>query len=255
MKTNAPDEKKVADPVHVGCAGWSVPKAATGSFPGEGSHLQRYAACFNAVEINSSFYRPHRPATYARWAASVPDSFRFSVKMLREVTHVARLVGVSSQLDGFCSQVAALGSKLGCVLVQLPPSLAFERSVAARFMTMLRRRHDGNVAVEPRHPSWFSANADAMLAEYGASRVAADPFIVAAAADPGGDARMTYFRLHGSPKIYYSTYPDAWLARLAKRVEGLHSDGAECWCIFDNTALGAATTNALDLNRRLHAGR
>jgi uncharacterized protein YecE (DUF72 family) len=245
----------VAKSAYIGCAGWSVPKAAAASFPREGSHLQRYAARFDCVEINSSFYRPHRPATYARWAASVPDSFRFSVKMPRSVTHHARLVGVSSQLDEFCSQVAALGHKLGCVLVQLPPSLAFERSVASRFLAMLRRRHDGTVAVEPRHPSWFGAAADAVLIEYGASRVAADPSVVPAAADPGGDTRAAYFRLHGSPKIYYSTYPDDWLARLAKRLDGLHADGVECWCIFDNTALGAATTNALDLSHRLQTGR
>jgi uncharacterized protein YecE (DUF72 family) len=245
----------VSQAAYIGCAGWSLPKAATASFPREGSHLQRYAARFDCVEINSSFYRSHQPATYARWAASVPDSFRFSVKMPRSVTHDARLVGVSSQLDGFCSEVASLGDKLGCVLVQLPPSLAFERSVASRFLAMLRRRHDGTVAIEPRHPSWFSASAESVLIEYGASRVAADPSVVSSAADQGGDARTAYLRLHGSPKIYYSTYADHSLAQLEERVRLLRAKGMEVWCIFDNTALGAATDNALDLSRRLHGKR
>ncbi|HWP34406.1 MAG TPA: DUF72 domain-containing protein, partial [Thermodesulfobacteriota bacterium] len=58
--------------VLVGCAGWAIPRAAAGAFPGPGSHLERYARVLPAVEINSSFYRSHRPRTYARWAASVP---------------------------------------------------------------------------------------------------------------------------------------------------------------------------------------
>ena len=64
----------MASTLHIGCAGWALPKAVQPAFPTEGTHLQRYATRFAAVEINSSFYRPHRPATYARWAASVPKT-------------------------------------------------------------------------------------------------------------------------------------------------------------------------------------
>ena len=77
--------------VKVGCAGWSLPRVAWPEFPAAGTHLQRYAVHLNAVEINSSFYRPHQPATYARWAASVPESFRFSVKLPKTITHQQRL--------------------------------------------------------------------------------------------------------------------------------------------------------------------
>jgi uncharacterized protein YecE (DUF72 family) len=76
--------------IYVGVAGWSISKEHAARFPVEGSHLERYAQVFNAVEINSSFYRPHRPQTYAPWAASVPDGFRFAVKMPREITHRRR---------------------------------------------------------------------------------------------------------------------------------------------------------------------
>ncbi|HEY9423039.1 MAG TPA: DUF72 domain-containing protein, partial [Thermoanaerobaculia bacterium] len=75
----------------VGCAGWSLPRAEQAEFPETGSHLERYASRFGAVEINSSFHRPHRPATYARWSASVPASFRFSVKVPKTITHGLRL--------------------------------------------------------------------------------------------------------------------------------------------------------------------
>src|SRR5690349_12428290 len=87
-RRSLPTEDEMADAhpdrvenVRVGCAGWSLPKEHADRFPAEGSHLERYAACFPAVEINSSFYKPHRPTTYARWAASVPPDFRFSVKV------------------------------------------------------------------------------------------------------------------------------------------------------------------------------
>src|ERR1044071_6345908 len=119
--------------INVGCAGWSLPKAMADRFPATGSHLARYAARFPAVEINSSFYRPHRPATYARLAASVPPGFRFSVKLPRAITHERRLVGPSPRLDAFLAEATALGPALGCLLVQLPPSLAFDAPTADAF--------------------------------------------------------------------------------------------------------------------------
>jgi uncharacterized protein YecE (DUF72 family) len=235
--------------IRIGCAGWSIPKREAAAFPIEGSHLERYAARLNCVEINSSFYRPHQQTTYARWAQSVPDDFRFSVKMPREITHQARLIGVGGPLSRFLDEASALGKKLGCVLIQLPPSLQFERAIANRFLTMLRKRFDGTAVLEPRHATWFDPKADALLIQHGIGRVAADPAIVDTAAIPGGDVRCVYFRLHGSPKIYYSTYDSATLKNLAVNLRAAHASGAACWCIFDNTALGAAMPNAFDAVR------
>jgi len=141
---------------------------------GEGdSALARYATRFDAVEINSSFYRSHLPKTYARWAASVPANFRFSVKLPGTITHDARLAGVGALLSGFMEEVAALGDRLGPLLVQLPPSLVWEKARAGTFFRMLRRRHQGRVACEPRHASWFAKESTAMLAHHGVARVAA----------------------------------------------------------------------------------
>ena len=109
--------------------------------------MQRYAARFNAVEINSSFYRPHQTATYSRWAASVPEHFRFSVKLPKTITHQQRLAGCAGLLDDFLAQAGGLGEKLGCLLVQLPPSLAFDTAVAQEFLRALRQRHGGPVAL------------------------------------------------------------------------------------------------------------
>ncbi len=240
--------------VYIGCAGWSVPRDAQSQFPAEGTHLERYAARLPAAEINSSFYRPHRPATYARWAASVPPAFRFSVKFPRAVTHERRLADAESLLDTFLNEVAALGPALGCLLVQLPPSLAFAEPVADSFFAALRARHAGPVVVEPRHASWFAPDAAQLLVARHIGRVAADPARVPAAAEPGGWPGTVYYRLHGSPRVYYSPYDAASLDALAARLRAHASAtnaSAPPWCIFDNTALGAATANACELLARM----
>ncbi len=235
----------------IGTAGWSLPKAEQPRFPAEGGHLERYASVLPAVEINSSFYRPHRPATYARWAETVPPRFRFSVKVPKRITHELRLRDVGETLDAFLAEVTALGETLGCLLVQLPPSLKYDARAAAAFLAALRRRFDGSVAVEPRHPTWFEEGPERLLAKYGVGRVAADPAKVPAASEPGGDRSVVYYRLHGSPRVYYSDYDDAYLDALAARLRTEAETAEAVWCVFDNTAAFAATGNALSLLDRL----
>jgi len=244
--------------LRIGCAGWGIPRAYADRFPdavGASTHLARYARQLNAVEINSTFYRPHRRETYERWADSVPDDFRFSVKVPREITHVRRLRDAGEPLERFLMEVGALGPKLGPLLVQLPPSLAFDGASAATFFSLLRERFAGSVVCEPRHPRWFqAAEAETLLGDFRVGRVAADPALpVPEAAYPGGWGGITYYRLHGSPHTYYSAYADDYLASLARRLAtslkatAAAASNPACWCIFDNTALGAANANALDL--------
>lgn len=231
----------------VGTAGWSLPRASRESFPGEGSHLARYAAVFRAVEIDSTFYRPHRASTLTRWREAVPRGFRFSLKLPRTLTHELRLARAAPLLDEFLAQVAPLGSKLGCLLVQLPPSLELDERVARAFFTALRDRFEGDVALEPRHASWFGAKAESMLAGFRVARVAADPPRGTGGLEPGGWDALAYFRLHGSPRVYFSSYDDAFIEGIGERMRGLARRGTRCWCIFDNTAHGAASANALAL--------
>jgi uncharacterized protein YecE (DUF72 family) len=241
----------MATRLFVGCAGWTLPRALQPAFPREGTHLSRYAGRFPAAEINSSFYRPHRPTTYERWAASVPEEFRFSVKLPKAITHELRLSGAEAALDEFLAQLSGLGSKLGCLLVQLPPSLEHEPVTARGFFDALRARHAGPVAVEPRHPSWFGAAVGRLLEERRVARVAADPARVPAAAEPGGSPETVYFRLHGSPRMYYSSYGEEYLEALARRLRAAREGADSVWCVFDNTASGAATEDALALLERL----
>ncbi|MDB4948939.1 MAG: hypothetical protein JWM27_1588 [Gemmatimonadetes bacterium] len=253
--TSASDPLRAPPPARIGCAGWSIPRGEQARFAEGGSHLERYASRFGAVEINSSFHRPHRPSTYARWADAVPPSFRFSAKLPKTITHTRRLVDAEPLLDTFLAESARLGGRLACLLAQLPPSLAFDDTVADAFFTALRGRFPGGLACEPRHASWFDGvsgdAADALLAAHRVARVAADPARVPVAGQAGGWSGLAYHRLHGSPRIYYSSYPPESLDALAARIAADRARGAEVWCIFDNTASGAATGNALDLLAQL----
>ena len=205
----------------IGCAGWSLGREYWPQFPAEGTHLQRYAAQFNCVEINSSFYRPHRRQTYARWADSVPPGFRFSVKMPKQITHELRLQNCDQALDEFLGQCEGLADRLECLLVQLPPSLVFEPASAEAFFVALRQRFAGAVVLEPRHESWVAAP---MLQAYRIAQVVVDP-----------------------SRIYHSAYDERYLQALAEQMKVAAAEGAAAWCIFDNTASGAALGNALAL--------
>ena len=240
--------------MHIGTAAWSIPRDAAREFPGGGQHLERYARRFDCVEIDTSFYRPHRRETYARWAGMTPDRFRFAVKLPRAITHDAALRGTRKPLRAFLDEVAGLGERLGVLLVQLPPSLAWDARVARTFFALVRESWDGPVACEPRHASWFEAPVDRALARLRVSRVAADPVRIEAAARPGGwlgpdgdgVGALLYYRWHGAPRVYWSRYTEDWLARQAAILAAWPA-GAVPWVIFDNTAAGAATGNALAL--------
>ena len=229
----------------IGCAGWSLGREYWPQFPAEGTHLQRYAAQFNCVEINSSFYRPHRRQTYARWADSVPPGFRFSVKMPKQITHELRLQNCDQALDEFLGQCEGLADRLECLLVQLPPSLVFEPASAEAFFVALRQRFAGAVVLEPRHESWVAAAP--MLQAYRIAQVVVDPSRITTDGAAQGWADVRYWRLHGSPRIYHSAYDERYLKALAEQMKVAAAEGAAAWCIFDNTASGAALGNALAL--------
>lgn len=232
----------------IGVAGWAIRREHADLFVGEGTHLQRYASRFMAVEINSSFYNAHRFETYQRWAESVPADFRFAVKMPKWLTHERCLEDTGDDLKMFLREVSGLGARLGPLLVQLPPSLSYDPRTTETFCSALRARHRGAIVWEPRHPTWFTGAADRRLAAHGISRVAADPSCGAEADEPAGSDRIAYFRLHGSPVMYYSGYTNEYLSALAARLR-VRSAMAPVWCIFDNTARGHATLNALELEQ------
>ncbi len=239
--------------IHIGTAGWTLPKPHAHHFPSPGdtklTHLQRYADRLHCVEINSSFHRPHQRKTWERWAACTPANFRFAVKVPKTITHTAKLHNTGALLQTFLDQATGLGTKLGPLLIQLPPSLAYDEALAHDFLTTFRELHPGLAALEPRHATWFTPAVDRLLRSFDIARVAADPPKGSPlAATPGGSKSLRYYRLHGSPGTYYSEYPNAFLQSLAPKLQHPNT-----WVIFDNTALGHATHNALTLAELLRA--
>ena len=145
-----------------------------------------------------------------------------------------------------------LREKLAVLLIQLPPKLAFDAEVAASFFDDLREHSPAHLACEPRHPSWFTPEANSFLKERAVARVAADPAISDEAAVPGGSTHMSYWRLHGSPVIYRSSYAD----RIQQIADALRADaarGRRVWCIFDNTASSAGGVDAAKVLGKLNS--
>jgi uncharacterized protein YecE (DUF72 family) len=256
--------------IRVGTAGWTLPKQHAQHFAEVGTHLERCAQGFNCVEVNSSFHRPHQRKTWERWARCTPPDFRFSVKAPKAITHTAQLANCGALLYAFFEEIRGLGDKLGPILIQLPPKLAFDEALAHEFFTTLRELHPQNlhaglIALEPRHASWFTPPVDRLLRSFEIARVAADPPRGSPgvpserssargggsplAATPGGWRGLCYWRLHGTPRTYYSAYDSLFLRRFANQL--LNSACATQWIIFDNTALGHATGNALELSSTL----
>jgi uncharacterized protein YecE (DUF72 family) len=232
--------------IRIGTAGWAIPAEVRDRFPVTGSGLERYAARLGAVEINSTFYRRHRPSTFARWAAATPPDFRFSVKAPRDITHLRKLENCDDLLAELACDLASLGDRLGPILAQTPPSLLFNNARTAAFLDAFRARLEAQIVLEPRHASWFTEEADSLLAHHGAARVAADPEPAPGAGLPGGDG-CVYFRLHGSPAMYRSAYGRDRLETIRDKVLAWDSSDSDRWVIFDNTAMGEAAADALAL--------
>jgi uncharacterized protein YecE (DUF72 family) len=241
----------MAHSLRIGVAGWSNPPSHKLSRRNGQSHLEYYSEQFSCVEINSSFYRPHRRSTYAAWKSATPNSFRFAVKMPRSITHESGLRGISGEILRFFTGIEALQPKLSAVLVQLPPSLEFQPRVARAFFRSVPQLPRVEIVCEPRHSSWFMEKADASLTEWNVTRVATDPARVVNSGQPGGNPRFVYFRWHGSPHIYYSCYSNLQLNNFAAQVNLWRR--RRTWCIFDNTARYEAWGNAISFARRLEA--
>ena len=223
----------------IATAAWSIPKKAADRFAQEGSGLARYASIFDGVEINSTFYRRHKTSTFARWAESVPDNFRFAVKIPKEISHTRAMKDIAEPFDTFLADISLLGEKRGPLLCQLPPSLAFDADTLDIAFTAMRGADDGPIVIEVRHKSWASAEALDLLKRYAIDRVLADP----APVWPGKEFETPpkYVRLHGEPKIYYSRYTDEEIRSFSKLL------APDSWCVFDNSASGAAMENALTM--------
>jgi len=209
------------------------------SFCTAGQQPDEICDVFPGVEIKSTFYRRHQQSTFERWATSVPDNFKFSVKIPKEITHDRAMVDIAEAFRRFLEDITPLGRKRGPLLCQLPPSLAFDEDVLAAAFKAIRAAHQGQIVIEVRHKSWKSKEAAHLLKEFQIDPVLADPAVVWAAS--GFSKPPRYARLHGKPKIYYSSYTNEEILAFSKLL------GPDAWCVFDNTASGAAAENGLEM--------
>jgi len=266
--------------IRIGISGWSY-KGWRGSFypPGlaQRRELAHAAGHFNSIEINGSFYSLQRPSSYRQWHAQTPEVTTFAVKGGRFITHMKRLVDVESALANFfASGVLALGTKLGPVLWQLPPSFRYDEAKLTAFFALLprttgqaaelARRHDQKLsgdrvltvsqddralrhALEVRHDSFCSDAAVGLLRAHDIGFVVADtagrwPLVEQVTSD------FVYVRLHGAEELYVSGYSDESLDEWAHKLLGWHGEGLDTYVYFDNDVKVHAPYDAMALMRR-----
>jgi len=229
----------MAPRVRIGTSGWNYPHWQKVFFPADLARtkwLDYLGKVFDTVEVNATFYRSMRPSTFAKWYRETPQGFVWAVKANRFITHIRRLEEVSEPLQNFLASLAPLKEKLGPVLFQLPPSLSFSPKVPS-----------GRFALEARNESWLSEEALCLLKEYQIAWCISDtagrfPYREAVTTD------FIYIRLHGSQRLYTSSYTDEELSAWARKILAWNLD---TYVYFDNDFAGYAPINALRLKELL----
>ena len=199
----------------VGTSGFSYKEWKGKFYPSDikpGAMLEYYAERFNAVEINNTFYRMPRRDLLQRWAAAVPDHFRFIIKAPRRITHQKKLVDVDEEVRFLVRNTAAMGERLGGLLFQLPPWVRKDVDLLADLLEQLPTSHP--VALEFRHRSWQDDEINELLGDRGATRVVADTE-EKPAKGPWAGGNWGYLRLRQC--AYEDTELTAWRARIAER--------------------------------------
>ena len=218
------------------------------------SRLTYYASLFNSLEINSSFYKVPRPQTFERWSSEVPDKFKFTVKLWKQVTHVKLLKFRSQDIDFFMKAANRLdNSKKGCLLVQFPPSITVD--YLKKLETLLRRIDKNNpgrawrTCIEFRHKSWYTADVYTLLSRFDAALVLHD---MPASKISVTKAPVVFvnLRFHGIKGDYRGGYTPEQLQRYAGKIKRWIKQGKDVYAYFNNT-IGDAFNNAQLLKEQL----
>jgi uncharacterized protein YecE (DUF72 family) len=245
---------RIAIPL-VGCSGWNY-KSWRGSFyPPElpaPRWLPYYASHFETVEINNTFYRLPDAATFAAWGAQTDDHFVMAVKASRFLTHMKRLRQPEEPLQRLFSRASALGSRLGPVLYQLPPTFTRDLNRLEAFLVALPKAWDGRRmrhAIEFRDRSWYVGEVFQLLERYDVALCLHDkrgspitkPFV----------GPVAYVRFHGTSGEYRGSYSirrlTTWAHKLAEQSQG----GRPVFAYFNNDPDAVAPSNAAMLDTAL----
>ncbi|SJZ97103.1 DUF72 domain-containing protein [Sediminibacterium ginsengisoli] len=229
---------------YTGCSGFSYKEWKNRFYPEKlaaTKWLAYYATVFNTVEINMTFYRKPSTQLFQRWYDTVPDHFSFSVKAPRLITHYRKFVNVKTELNEFYSFVSeGLREKAGCILFQLPPSYSF---TPERLEHIIGNLSGGFMnVVEFRHASWW--NSEVMTACKEAGIVFCGISHPTLPDELIKTAPVIYYRFHGTPELYYSSYDDAFMQKIAASIRHKQSETELVYLYFNNTASVAAVDNA-----------
>lgn len=214
------------------------------------SRLTYYASLFNSLEVNSSFYKIPQPATVEKWAANVPDNFRFTFKLWREITHNKDLIFSANSVLKFMDTINRAGNKKGCLLVQFPPGQIFDLFGLDRLLAEIRNADEDNtwkVCVEFRNRSWYVEDIYELLDQYNMGLVLHDlPASATPLREAPGD--FMYLRFHGPNGGYRGSYTDDFLYEYAQYIKEWMQNGKTIFSYFNNT-MGDAVKNLQTLNR------
>lgn len=232
-QASTPAADAVAAPVRIGCSGW-VYQHWRGLFYPEGLPVKRwfahYADEFDTVEINNSFYRLPKAATFEAWLDQAPPGFRYSVKANRYVTQAKKLKDPEETVPNIMAPIRRLGEALGPVLYQLPPRFKLNLERLERFLEVLPE--DATNIFEFRDKSWYDDRVLALLDRHGAGFCAHDmPELQSPRLAVGP---VAYVRFHGGTGKYWGRYPDDRLLGWADWMIGEANAGRPVWAYFNN---------------------
>ena len=240
--------------IHIGTSGWSYSDWKGEIYPKElksTDWLMKYAEWFDTTEINSSFYRMPREQTVINWAAKVPDGFKICPKISKYLTHTKRLKEPEEPLQRFFSVFGQIKSKLGPVLVQLPPSLKFDEEIAQHFFGLLKSEYKQyHFVLEVRHSTWLEQEAVDLLHQYKIGTVISQSGVGFPYTEEI-TSHIVYVRFHGPAKLYDSSYSDEQLQEYAVKFKKWIKEGKEVWVFFNNTMRGHGFYNARTLQEMM----
>jgi uncharacterized protein YecE (DUF72 family) len=232
--------------VRIGCSGWIYRHWRGAFYPEKMAQrlwFDHYAATFDTVELNTSFYHLPKPETFAKWRDQAPAGFRYAVKAPRFITHMKKLKDCDEPVAEFLSRARNLGEALGPLLYQLPPRWAYNRARLQDFIALLPA--DLTHVFEFREPSWLTKEVLALLDSSGVSFCAHD--MTGARTERWAAGPIAYVRFHGGEGKYWGRYPDEGLLAWADWLVAEASGGRDVWCYFNNDIYAHAIHDALTL--------
>lgn len=203
--------------------------------------LAFYAERFAATEINYSFRRIPSPKTISHWSETTPQSFKFSLKAPQKITHFAKLRNCADTLAYFHQVVSALGTKLGPILFQLPPSFKSDAGLLSAFLETVPTGM--SVAFEFRHPSWFSDEIFAILQGHNAA------LCIAESADLSTPAVATAG--FGYLRLRRADYTTVHIAKWAEHVQTQAARWRDAFIYFKHEESGVGPQFAAQMQRLL----